>query len=618
MRELFDSLDADRSGTIDLAELGTAVERLGLGTSPERLQAMLAEVDTDKSGAISYTEFVAVVEKAKATGGAGAFQQVVGAQEKQLQQIKKDNIVHSFAVEECVAFVNHINRKLGHDPQLKYLLPLDTSNVHSLFTAVSDGVLLCKLVNEAVPETIDERVLNLSPTNRFHITENHNSAINGAKSIGLKVVNIGAHDLIEATPHLVLGLVWQMVKLQLLSKINLKDNPNLFVLLQPGEELADLLKLTPEKLLMRWFNHHLEKAGCKRRLNNWGADLIDSELYAHLLSQIDPEKKASTRVLQQHPTDLTARAQYIATNGLRMGAEFAIQPEDIVKGNEKLNLGFAAALFNACPGLEPVDTSLLEEMPEEDESDSREERAFRMWMNSLGLDAHVHSLFDDLRDGNLILQTMDLVRPGVVSWAKVNKACRTVFQRTENQNYSVSLGKEPLKFSLVGVQGKDLVDGNRKLTLALIWQLMRCHLVTFLETLRAASGSGAPITDAEIVSWANEQVATQGSGRAIRDFGDKSLGDSLYLIDLLAAVEPRAVNRELVTPGVSEEERKMNARYAVSCARKVGCSLFLLWEDIVEVRPKMILCFVAAVMATALSRGALPPGTPRGDAETEP
>ena len=35
-----------------------------------------------------------------------------------------------------------------------------------------------------------------------------------------------------------------------------------------------------------------------------------------------------------------------------------------------------------------MDTSLLEEMPEEDESDSREERAFRMWMNSLGLDAH--------------------------------------------------------------------------------------------------------------------------------------------------------------------------------------------------------------------------------------
>ena len=36
-----------------------------------------------------------------------------------------------------------------------------------------------------------------------------------------------------------------------------------------------------------------------------------------------------------------------------MGAEFHVQASDIVKGNEKLNLGFVAALFNACPGLLP-------------------------------------------------------------------------------------------------------------------------------------------------------------------------------------------------------------------------------------------------------------------------
>ena len=48
---------------------------------------------------------------------------------------------------------------------------------------------------------------------------------------------------------------------------------------------------------MRWFNYHLEKSGCERRLGNWGADLQDSELYAHLLKQIDPDKKANTKIL---------------------------------------------------------------------------------------------------------------------------------------------------------------------------------------------------------------------------------------------------------------------------------------------------------------------------------
>ena len=46
--------------------------------------------------------------------------------------------------------------------------------------------------------------------------------------------------------------------------------------------------------------------------------------------------------------------------------------------NEKLNLGFCAALFNACPGLAPPDEqdlSLLAELPAADDGgDSREAR----------------------------------------------------------------------------------------------------------------------------------------------------------------------------------------------------------------------------------------------------
>lgn len=34
----------------------------------------------------------------------------------------------------------------------------------------------------------------------------------------------------------------------------------------------------------------------------------------------------------------------------------------------------------------------------------------------------------------------------------------------QNCNYAIELGRE-LKFSLVGIQGKDIYDGNRTLTL---------------------------------------------------------------------------------------------------------------------------------------------------------
>ena len=39
--------------------------------------------------------------------------------------------------------------------------------------------------------------------------ENCNLAINAAKSIGCQITNIGATDLMEGRPHLVLGIAWQ-------------------------------------------------------------------------------------------------------------------------------------------------------------------------------------------------------------------------------------------------------------------------------------------------------------------------------------------------------------------------------------------------------------------------
>nr|GMD61167.1 fimbrin-2 [Ipomoea batatas] len=40
----------------------------------------------------------------------------------------------------------------------------------------------------------------------------------------------------------------------------------------------------------------------------------------------------------------------------------------------------------------------------------------------------------------------------------------------------------------------------------------------------------------------------------------------------------------------------MNATYIISIARKLGCSIFLLPEDIIEVNQKMILTLTASIM----------------------
>jgi len=579
-----------------MVDYGTNYEPLGQAKSPKpgSIGVARARFEGKENNASSLAKLKAATKVAAVSSGA------------KVTTLRGDDgrAVHSFAEEECIAFCEFINSRLGRDSGLTHLLPIERPS--DLFVAVGDGMLLSKLINAAVAETIDERAINnigpLQPKDfkyMHDVTQNLNLAINAAKGIGLKVINIGPNDMIEGRPHLVLGLVWQIVKLALLAKINLKEAPFLIRLLQPGETLDELLKLPPEQLLMRWFNYHLESAGVSRRVENFGSSLADSELYTHLLTQIDPERKANTNVLRS--TDLAKRAEYVVAQGRRLGAEFHVRPQDIVKGSEKLNLGFVAALFNACPGLEPLDKdelALFAEMPDDDIGDTREERAFRMWINSLGIEKHVADLFSDVRDGLVLLQTMDYLQPGLVSWAKVNLVAKMVFKQVENTNYAVLLARGPLKFSLVGVSGKDIADGNRKLTLALIWQMMRFHLIEVLASLRKPDEPR--ITDSELVQWANHKVSTSGRNSRIRDLGDKAIDSGVFLLDLLAAVEPRCVNRELVTPGETAKDKKLNAKYAISCARKLGCSIFLLWEDVTEVRPKMVLSFVASVMAWGL------------------
>lgn len=56
------------------------------------------------------------------------------------------------------------------------------------------------------------------------IQENLNLALNSASAIGCTVVNIGAQDLKEGKPHLVLGLLWQIIKVGLFADIELSRN----------------------------------------------------------------------------------------------------------------------------------------------------------------------------------------------------------------------------------------------------------------------------------------------------------------------------------------------------------------------------------------------------------
>lgn len=591
--ESFKQFDSDGNGHIDAKELDSIFESLGQKQSPKELQKAIDEVDTDKNGTVEWPEFLQIISLLT-KGKSSSFGAAVSASSKGVQKIvTASGGAHSFSEEEKVSFVDHINSALATNPLLKGRLPINPDN-NDLFNACKDGLLLCALINDAVPETIDVRVVNNKPNmSTFMATENLNLAINSAKAIGCSVVNVGASDIQTGTEHIILGLIWQIVRIGLLANISLANHPELFRLLEPGEDIGDLLKLSPEQILLRWFNYHLKKANHPRTVKNFSGDIKDSECYTVLLNQLAPDK-CDRKALQTD--DLTQRANMVLANAEKLECRKFVRANDIVKGNPKLNLAFVANLFNKHPGLEPLseeELAALEEWLFASEG-TREARAFCLWINSLGIEPFVNNLFEDLRDGIIILKVMDVVQPGIVDWSKVNtKQPLNKFKKVENCNYAVVLGKQ-MKFSLVGVGGSDIVDGNQTLTLALVWQLMRYHVLSILK------GLGSNVDDAAMIKWANDRVSGSGRSTRMSNFKDPTLKTSHFFLDLLNTIR-KCVNYELITPGETDEDGLQNAKYAISIARKLGCTIFLLPEDIVEVKPKMILTLVGSIMSVAIS-----------------
>ena len=179
------------------------------------------------------------------------------------------NTPHTINGDERPEPTRHINAVLAGDPDIGDRLPFPT-DTFEMFDECKDGLVLSKLINDSVPDTIDERVLNrpgkkIKQLNAFHMTENNNIVIESAKGIGCSVVNIGSGDIYEVREHLILGLIWQIIRRGLLGKIDIKLHPELYRLLDEDETLEQFLRLPPEQILLRWFNYHLKNAKWNRK-----------------------------------------------------------------------------------------------------------------------------------------------------------------------------------------------------------------------------------------------------------------------------------------------------------------------------------------------------------------
>ncbi|XP_030630401.1 plastin-1 [Chanos chanos] len=612
LREAFNKIDIDNSGYVNDFELHDLFREASLSLPGYKVREIVEKFmagDTNKDEKLSFEEFVVIYQELKSKEVRETFRKAIARRDGirsfgGMSEISSEGTQHSYADEEKVAFVNWINKALANDPDCKHFIPLDPEN-DSLFKSVKDGILLCKMINLSQPDTIDERVINTKKRTKFNMTENLVLALNSASAIGCTVVNIDSQDMIAGTPHLVLGLLWQIIKIGLFADIEISRNEALICLLGENEELDELMAMSPEELLLRWVNYHLNNAGWQP-ISNFGDDIKDSRAYFYLLNEISPkgetldEMRINIDMSGLHEPDDERRAELMLRQAACMDCRQFVTPKDVVSGNQKLNMAFVANLFNMYPALRvPADSNIDLTMLE---GESREQRTFRNWMNSLGVSPFVNHLFSDLVDGLIILQLYERINIPV-NWKKVNRPpyppLGVNMKKLENCNYAVQLGKDVAKFSLVGVGGENLNQGNELHTLALVWQLMRRYTVRVLSDL----GDGERVNDQVIINWVNSTLKEGHKNTFITSFKDNVISTSLPVIDLIDTIVPNAIRSEMVRRGdLSDEDKLNNAKYAISVARKIGAKVYALPDDLVEVNPKMVMTVFACLMGRGLRK----------------
>ncbi|NXY84071.1 PLSL protein, partial [Alcedo cyanopectus] len=587
LREAFGKVDIGGNGFIHTNDLTDVLKAANLPLPGYKARELVQNLTTTGDGKISFDDFISIFQNLKSDDVAKSFRKQINKKEGicaigGTSEQSSAGTQHSYSEEEKYAFVNWINKALEKDPDCKHVVPMNPET-DDLFQAVGDGIVLCKMINFSVPDTIDERTINKKKLTPFTIQENLNLALNSASAIGCHVVNIGAEDLKEGKPYLVLGLLWQVIKIGLFADIEISRNEALIALLREGESLEDLMKLSPEELLLRWANYHLENAGCNK-VNNFSSDIKDSRAYYHLLNQVAP--KGDEEGIPAITIDMS---------GLRVrqvGIFCLLLPQLASRDYGFITRHFTGVL---CFSGLLIDVSVVL-------GETREERTFRNWMNSLGVNPRVNHLYSDLSDALVIFQLYEKIKVPV-DWNRVNKPPYPKLggnmKKLENCNYAVELGKNQAKFSLVGIAGQDLNEGNRTLTLALVWQLMRRYTLNILEDI----GGGEKVNDEIIVSWVNDTLTAAGKDSTISSFKDSKISTSMPVLDLIDAIQPGSIKYDLLKmEDLNDEEKLNNAKYAISMARKIGARVYALPEDLVEVKPKMVMTVFACLMGKGMDK----------------
>ncbi|KAG1745881.1 uncharacterized protein EDB91DRAFT_1119273 [Suillus paluster] len=185
--------------------------------------------------------------------------------------------------------------------------------------------------------------------------------------------------------------------------------------------------------------------------------------------------------------------------------------------------------------------------------DSTQERTFCKWLNTK-LEANgyppMHSLVQDLSDGVRLIQLMEIM--GDTSLGRYNKNPRMRVQKAENVNKALEfIRQRGIKLTNIGPE--DIIDGNLKLILGMIWTLVLRFTIADIseEGLSAKEG---------LLLWAQRKTAPYKEVD-VQDFSI-SWSDGLALCALIHCHRPDLLDYDKL----DKSDRHGNTRLAFQVA----------------------------------------------------
>ncbi|KAI9010106.1 calponin homology domain-containing protein [Hyaloraphidium curvatum] len=249
------------------------------------------------------------------------------------------------------------------------------------------------------------------------------------------------------------------------------------------------------------------------------------------------------------------------------------------------------------------------------------------------------SFFDSFRDGVLLGELIDVIKPGVIDVSKLKsidltryeeamkkkgsaaevspsvdtEMSKTMFEVTANLNLSINAAKK-VGIVVVNIGANDFLDCKQDLVLGVVWQLIRYHLlsainlndhpelVRLLEPKETLSTLLSLPAESTLIRWFNYHLKRAGVQRTIRNFS-KDIQDSELYIRLLPEVAPPKHKEDVkaladkaaeVSPE-TETGRLARAQLVLEAAQILGARKFVTAKDIVQGNAKLNLGFTATI-----------------------